>query len=401
MCTNIKLCLFCLVISTANLFFKVYLIYGSVCILGFREHQGYDIQCTKQTIIEVTQLQFTAKPPRGELPLTIADVKNLSPRQLVGTLEAAVCSMDDSPTMVNIRQSQCEVLNCCIGDRTSRIQLSLWDNQMSMVKEGQSYTFTNLSTRNFMGQLVLTSTRQTKIQSLDRTLEVAVEQGTCDSQKSLKQLNSNVVGAQITVKKQCPTCHTAQHIDNSKEVYHRCQTCKMLRQTKSYTTKCSGLLLFETCEGEITMNISHSIISKFIQPAGCIDAMDSQDIEESFLGAGILAVTYTHDNNIADIQQMVSEHHTLPKEQGDSQTLVTDTSTEEHDNDEELAACAVSAYESVLKSEDKLPLIVQQPLDNVISEMDKATPECQGPKTGDLHTIPTVTRSKQKSCNKK
>ncbi len=74
-------------------------------------------------------------------------------------LEASVHKVDISTTTVTIRENDCELKNCCLADPTGSISLSLWDSQIDQVEEGQSYIFTNLSTRKYNDKTTLTATR--------------------------------------------------------------------------------------------------------------------------------------------------------------------------------------------------------------------------------------------------
>jgi hypothetical protein len=51
-------------------------------------------------------------------------------------------------------------------DATGRIKLQLWEDQIGMLSYGKSYRFTSLTTREFDGELFLTTTKETEIEEI-------------------------------------------------------------------------------------------------------------------------------------------------------------------------------------------------------------------------------------------
>lgn len=210
--------------------------------------------------------------------------------------------MDISTSTVTIRENDCELKTCCLADATGTISLSLWDTQISLVDVGKTYIFTNLSTRQFNEKITLTTTRATTITPIHKKL--AISPTTSDTQSpapTLHTITADIISAAITIKKQCPKCHTAQHGLTKNDNFHWCTTCKILRKGTSYITKCSGFITIERENEEVSLSITNSLLTKFINIDNNISTMDSQDIEEYFISNGPLTLTLTDNNQIIDL----------------------------------------------------------------------------------------------------
>lgn len=213
---------------------------------------------------------------------------------------ATICSMDEASAMVTVRDSESEVKTCKIGDPTGTIQLSLWDSQIDTVQLGKTYTFTNMSTRSFNGQTTLTTTRNTSITQSTSTITLP-NTNTNNVQMQTNTLTETIEGSTIAIKKLCPKCHSTQEM-NSKDPFHRCSTCKILRKQASYITKCNGSLIFKIGDDELSLAIPNSILTKFLKDKE-VTCIDAQDIEEYLLTCGPVTVKYTNDNHVVDIKK--------------------------------------------------------------------------------------------------
>ena len=133
--------------------------------------------------------------------------------------------------MISVRNAQSEVKECEVGDATGSIHLKVWDNQIVSIKGGLSYKFTNLATREYLGSMLLPTTRSTEIQSISDISGVAAKvDGEGSAAETMTTFCSTVEGAHIEAKRQCPKCHTQQLSFDSNIPFHRCERCKMLRR---------------------------------------------------------------------------------------------------------------------------------------------------------------------------
>ncbi len=243
--------------------------------------------------------------------------------------------MDISTTTVTIRENDCELKNCCIADTSGTITLSLWDSQIDQVEEGKSYIFTNLSTRRFNDKTTLTTTRSSTITPLHKKITTCTTDDIQTPPPTLHTVKTDITGASINIKKQCPKCHTPQQTLSTKDKFHRCGTCKILRKGTSYITKCSGFLTILDKDKEISLLISNSLLTKFVNKQKDVNTMDNQDIEEFFMTYGPITITYTEHNQIIDLQ-----------------TETANANTPQHnDTDDELTAVVVEVHEDDSKTQ--------------------------------------------------
>ncbi|XP_067278206.1 uncharacterized protein [Pseudorasbora parva] len=275
--------------------------------ISIRDKEDFDVQYVRDTTIEVTEVPFPHKPPQNTSTLTIQEIKSMTSRKLITRLEASVQKMDITSSTVTIRDNNCEVRSCCLADATGSITLSLWDSQIDLVEEGRTYTFTNLSTRQYNDNTTLTTTRLSTITPLHKKITVQPSTTTQTPPPTLHTVTTEITGAAITIKKQCPKCHTAQQNLTYKEKFHRCTVCKILRKGSSYITKCSGFLTILQDRQEMSLTITNSQLTKFVNIEHNVTLMDSQDIEEYFMTCGPLTLTFTEDSQILDLQTQAQQ----------------------------------------------------------------------------------------------
>ncbi|KAL0152503.1 hypothetical protein M9458_052226, partial [Cirrhinus mrigala] len=229
--------------------------------------------------------------------------------------------------MVNIRGTDWELKTCQVADSTSSMELTLWETYMEAVKTSESYTFTNLTTRNYNGKLSLTTTRQTTIEPLKTSLLSSTPRNIIPQTISINHLTASVEGAAVHIMKLCPKCHTLQQNLSPKDAFHRCQSCKIPRKGPSYLTKCNGTLTFKLGKEELALSISNSLLSTFIRNECNLNIMDKQEIEEFLLTTGPLTIQYTSENQITSLSKL-------------NKTDQQQKTDEDSDSDEELCAIA-------------------------------------------------------------
>jgi len=120
---------------------------------------------------------------------------------------------------------------------------------------------------------------------------------------------------------------------HTKEKFHRCTTCKILRKHESYITKYNGTLIFKTDMEEISLSITNSVLTKFLKTEADLTCRDAQDIEEFLLTSGPVTVTYTDDNPVPQI------------------TKLTPIETQESDGE----LCTITEAVSLNNTEQKIP----------------------------------------------
>ena len=218
-------------------------------------------------------------------------------------------SLKKGTEMVSVRNAQSEMKECEVGDATGSIHLKVWDSQIVSIKDGSSYRFTNLSTREYLGSILLTTTRATVIQPIAAISGVAPKlDGEGSEVETLSTFRSTVEGAHIEAKRQCPKCHTQQLSFDSKVPFHRCEKCKILRKGASYVSKLSGEIVFVSEKGELSLSIPNSVLRSYLDGEGCFrDMLDVQDIEEHLITGDCFEVVHNRANLMISLKKVVQD----------------------------------------------------------------------------------------------
>lgn len=218
-------------------------------------------------------------------------------------VSATVYKVDTSSETVTLNNVDCEVKYCHIADMTGTIQLALWDSQIDLINNNRSYTFTDLSTRMYQGRKHLTTTRNTVINELDKPVPFKEPTSSSMETTTLLHVTCPLESTKIKIIKQCPKCLCTQLNFKPKEEFHRCSSCKFLRKSDNYATKCNGTLTVKTKNGEIDLIISNSLLNKFIVSKCEINKIDEQDVEEMLIRYDTLHITYTSDFHITSLEE--------------------------------------------------------------------------------------------------
>ena len=81
--------------------------------------------------------------------------------------EGEIAEMAD-PRTVNLKTGdQARVADCMLRDESGQIKLSLWDDQIDMVKQGTKVRVTNGYTNSFRGELRLNVGRYGKLEVIE------------------------------------------------------------------------------------------------------------------------------------------------------------------------------------------------------------------------------------------
>ncbi|KAJ8349460.1 hypothetical protein SKAU_G00245900 [Synaphobranchus kaupii] len=230
---------------------------------------------------------FQIKEPQDNSRKTVAVIQEMPSRKPIGLLDARVCQLKASTQVVQVQGDKVEVQSCHVEDGTGRIKLQLWGDQISTVANGSSYTFTNLSTREFAGKLFLTATRKSTILQMPDMQGIPVSETASDDEADISMVTGHINAADIVILYSCPLCHTRQPTFDIHARFHKCQRCKMNQKAATYTAMGNGTLVIMTADSKRTLTISNSVLQRYLDHEGFLQLMaDHEDVEEHFLDAG-------------------------------------------------------------------------------------------------------------------
>ncbi len=213
-----------------------------------------------------------------------------------------------------------------IEDGSGKIRLKLWESQVGMVLFGKTYTFSNLSTREFSGELFVTTTRQTSIEQV-RSLPGLGAIVPCEVREDpVLSVCGEIIRAEVAVSRTCGNCRCAQTEFDPKKKFHRCLKCNMLQKTGMYQPTAFSNVTVLGDSGEVNVSINNSVLHRYLRNCDLTHLLqDGQDIEEHLLECASLKLHIQNDNVVAVVK--------VPDE--------TSSTSQECSSESSLSLCAI------------------------------------------------------------
>ncbi|RXN20122.1 hypothetical protein ROHU_025160 [Labeo rohita] len=140
-----------------------------VVFLIFSGRSG-EVLCGRGTgVTVIPNLTFPYKQPPSKCKRTVGDIRKMSAHH-VGELTGQTVHLRASTEMVEIQGRQVETQSVMLQDASGTIRVQLWETQVGVVSFGKTYKFIQLSTREFQGELFLTTTRETTVEAVSSLL---------------------------------------------------------------------------------------------------------------------------------------------------------------------------------------------------------------------------------------
>ncbi|RXN18139.1 ATP-dependent DNA helicase PIF1 [Labeo rohita] len=266
-----------------------------------RSGEGVNVLCGRGTgVTVIPNLTFPYKQPPSKCKRTVGDIRKMSARQYVGELTGQIVHLRASTEMVEIQGRQVETQSVMLQDASGTIRVQLWETQVGVVSSGKTYKFTQLSTREFQGELVLTMTRETTVEAVS-SLPGPGAMPRCDVKEDpVVSVSGEVIRVEVTVSRTCRNCKTAQVDFQPKAKFHRCCKCKMLQKTGMYKPSAIANVTVLGDIGEMNVSANNSVLHRYLVNCGLSHLLqDAQDIEEHFLHCGVLKLHIQNDNVVA------------------------------------------------------------------------------------------------------
>ncbi|XP_052069416.1 uncharacterized protein LOC127708549 [Mytilus californianus] len=134
-----------------------------------RTTTGSDITVNKKTVVQTARnLRFLIHQPEAESTTPIrklTEVQTLPAKSILST-KAEVVKMEHSKVQM-LYGKPTNMQDIIVVDSTCQIRITLCDSIVSSVQVDDTYTFENLSVRNFKNETYLTTTKSTKITRTD------------------------------------------------------------------------------------------------------------------------------------------------------------------------------------------------------------------------------------------
>ncbi|KAL7863388.1 hypothetical protein SRHO_G00123720 [Serrasalmus rhombeus] len=255
--------------------------------LGFGEE--FDIQVHQGSSLEVGDVEFGMKPPTDSRVLKI------------GKVAAKVIFLQSSSEVVSAFGATLEKKECWIADETGKIRLLLYDDVIPRVSVDHSYEFCYISTRS-QGGLHLTTTRSTTVQEI---AAIEVPNAFSYSEAPAEVIFSSkglVSGIELRERRTCSHCRQTQTAFDRKSLNHRCQSCRLLQKTASFSAKVSGTLVLSCGSADIHLTLTMTVLRDFLQCNQlCHLLQDVESIEEYLLNTPQLVIEHNEANIVTSM----------------------------------------------------------------------------------------------------
>ena len=188
-----------------------------------------------------------------------------------------------------------------VADKTGILELGLWAEQIAEVETGKSYKITNLSTRDFNGQLKLTTTLNTRIEQID---DMTNTQTDAAALFAMEKQKSKVLQCTVVKTTKCSNCNSAidMPIDQSQSPLIRCSHCHMKMKVSSLQHKLHAKLNFETENKDICKKTAfNETILHFLEQSNKEEICnDTEAIEDFLLESEHMIFHYKKNSDIID-----------------------------------------------------------------------------------------------------
>lgn len=193
--------------------------------------------------------------------------------------------MSSSPKTVQRRGVESQVLTIVIADETGQIKLQLWDGQIPAAKVAASYSFTNLSVREYGSEKFITTTKQSAIVEInkvpvpDNIVPLAIQE-----EDALQTVETEVVAIKLSSNFNCRSCYKRQSPSFSlKEPFYRCEGCQLLRKSTHFLATTSGVLHAAVDGVETALTLNNSVLRSFLEKEHLTHLLEDTESLEMYL----------------------------------------------------------------------------------------------------------------------
>ncbi|XP_026109895.1 uncharacterized protein LOC113082483 [Carassius auratus] len=227
----------------------------------------------------------------------------MSARQHIGEVTGRIVHLRAGTDNVEFQGRQLETQSVIFEDASGKIRLQLWESQVGVVLFGKTYKFSNLSTREFQGELFVTTTRQSTIEEVGPLSGMGAIVP-CDVREDpVISLCAEIIRAEVIVSRTCGNCKCSQTDFDSRKKFHRCMKCNMLQKSGMYTASAIANVTVLGDSGELNVCINNSVLHRYLRNGDITHLLqDAQDMEEHLLECGFLKLHIQNNNVVAMVK---------------------------------------------------------------------------------------------------
>ncbi|KAL5006836.1 hypothetical protein ScPMuIL_015642 [Solemya velum] len=184
-----------------------------------------------------------------------------------------------------------------LADTTGSTIITVWEDQINLVEVGKTYQITNISSRIFMGEFSLTTTKATNFEE-DHPLEDDILSHDLKI-PDLEEVKGRIISVGVTCKYHCPACDAVASIDPNATKF-KCGACNLKSKKELFKTAITSRFNLRDQQ-----NKDHRLVAFTTPLEAYLESIDSKHLittpdllEDYLLDLEELHVSKTKDSDI-------------------------------------------------------------------------------------------------------
>ena len=173
------------------------------------------------------------------------------------TVSAKVIRIDE-PTQVSGNLTKQDLI---IADATAAAKITLWEDRVDTIDEGDSYEFKNVNVRSFKQEKYLSVSKKATTITLIPDLENVAEDDVPDNSITIN--DTRVVAATLNSYSTCIACKSKVKVTDADIMY--CTKCQMAQLKSSMSTEVSAVLFISTDDVPIRLSAFRITLGKIVR----------------------------------------------------------------------------------------------------------------------------------------
>ena len=207
--------------------------------------------------IDQPKLESTAESSAAT-SVTVSEVKNLHPNQKVN-ISGSLTMGEEHLKAVVLRSTGATTHvkeDCVLEDKTGSSMIHIWEPLVHTLTTGNSYSFTNLTIRNFQGSTYLSTSPSTTANPTTQTVETLTGPGMLKSpEKEITASQFNFV-SKLSIFCSCKVCKKRLNDGESFTCTTlKCENCGTRQRSKDTKLQASAKICITNSEGNTNEDI--------------------------------------------------------------------------------------------------------------------------------------------------
>jgi len=257
-----------------------------------------------------TEVEFSYKKKENDLAAltNTSQLNEIKVYQLVTVRGMIVIDEKERPQQIPGKENLTKLDGCFVDD-FGTIPITLWNEQIAVVKSGEYYEFQNIRLRKYSGNLYLSSTTSTNIKqiSVDKALPKEAVQEAAERFKMREIVCDDVQTADVLKYYSCINCMKKVPFRQDSPML-KCTYCQsrflVKKSTKTTSVRISLKVDKENKWYTLFSSCLQEIIQKYNKDNSCdenLDEIDEDKLCEIILESEGMKLTVNHADNVSAV----------------------------------------------------------------------------------------------------